>query len=485
VTFRNRNPMTWGQTALPLSRYRVLACLGRGGMGEVYLALAKQGNGFEGLQALKCVRSDAPPEEAPELMQRFTREMRLAALLDHPNVVQTQEFGCVGGTPFIAMEYLDGQPLSSIQERCRTTCVPLPLALRLFVVCQVLDALAYAHSLLDYNTKPLGIVHRDVSPQNVFITYSGQVKLLDFGIAKAVGSATTAARAVKGRIAYMSPEQVRCERLDGRSDLFSVGVMLWELIAERKMHRQVSSALHHLTLGLSPSIRREVPWIPDSLERILARALAPNRSERYRDAGAFREELGAFMQYLPHVSGRDLGARVAELFAYERAERAALIAFRMTEPAAPPLALSSPRAPLSTAGPIKGEPWVGPTQVQNSKVIASNAGSRFLVEAARWTIAALLSVVPSLALPTGLHTACSAQTGERIEMSPLLPVAPSAPSTEQRDTASQGLQGDAQAMTPAEDAGRTRHRRLHRASLRSAPVEYRNSRAARPGQPRW
>jgi hypothetical protein len=241
--------------------------------------------------------------------------------LSHPNIVQAHEVGAEDTFSFIAMEYLEGQALSAVQERGWRSVPGVSLEMQLHVLCQVLEGLEYAHGLTDYSGQRLDIVHRDVSPQNVFVTYSGHTKLVDFGIAKTLDSnSKTAAGVVKGKVRYMAPEQVRCGRVDHRADLFSVGVMLWEAIARRGMHGNASlyEVVGRLVNGELPALRDAVPQVDRHLERVVARALALDPDARYDDAGALRDELLTFLDGRRKVSSRELGERVARLFEPER-----------------------------------------------------------------------------------------------------------------------------------------------------------------------
>lgn len=203
-------------------------------MAEVFLAVSGSPSGFGKLLVLKVLRPDLPEAERAQFLRMFEDEGRLAMRLSHPNIVQSYEVGSEDGQSFIAMEYLEGQPLSSLQERGWKSVPGISLEMQLYVLCQVLEGLEYAHGLTSYDGRQLNIVHRDVSPQNVFVTYAGYTKLVDFGIAKTLESnSKTAAGVVKGKVPYMSPEQVRGGSIDQRADLFSVGVMLWEAVARR------------------------------------------------------------------------------------------------------------------------------------------------------------------------------------------------------------------------------------------------------------
>ena len=317
-----------------LSKYRLIARLGSGGMAEVFLAVTGNQRGFNKLQVLKVLRPDLPEQERADFVRMFQDEGRLAARLNHPNIVQSHEVGSDEGHEFIAMEYLEGQPLSNVQARAwRADEAAFPLELQLHVFCLVLEGLDYAHTLTDYDGRRLNIVHRDVSPQNVFITYSGHTKLVDFGIAKTLESSKTRAGVVKGKVPYMSPEQVLCGAIDHRADLFSVGVMLWEAIACRHMHGTASvyEILRRLVQGELPPIREAVPEVPEQLERIVQRALSQKPEDRYPDASSFREDLVSFLEGRRKVTTREIGERVSQLFAEERREINEVIRSAMME----------------------------------------------------------------------------------------------------------------------------------------------------------
>jgi len=315
------------------SKYRLIARLGSGGMAEVFLAITGNPRGFNKLQVLKVLRSDLPERERADFVRMFQDEGRLAARLSHPNIVQSHEVGSEEGHEFIAMEYLEGQPLSNVQERAWVEQQPgFPLEMQLHVLCLVLEGLDYAHNLMDYGGRKLDIVHRDVSPQNVFITYSGHVKLVDFGIAKTLESSKTRAGVVKGKVPYMSPEQVIGGAIDRRADLFSVGVMMWEAIACQPMHGTASvyEILRRLVQGELPPIRQAVPDVAEPLAQILDRALSLKPEHRYADAAAFREELVGYLEGRK-VSTRVIGERVSLLFAEERREINEVIRCALTE----------------------------------------------------------------------------------------------------------------------------------------------------------
>ncbi|WP_158502022.1 substrate-binding domain-containing protein [Vitiosangium sp. GDMCC 1.1324] len=321
--------MAPGNSALPvthaeLGKYLLLATLGRGGMAEVYLALARGPVGFKKLVVIKKLRSDLA-DQAP-MVAMLLDEARLAARLHHPNVVQTLEVGENAAGHFIAMEYLDGQPLDKlIRATLHRADRPGP-AFWGRLVADALAGLHYAHELRDFDGTPLHIIHRDVSPHNLFVTYEGEVKLVDFGIAKAAlsSSEVTEAGLVKGKVAYMAPEQALGQPMDRRADIFAMGVVLWELLAgQRLWHADTPAAtLQKLMQEPIPSLSALVPGLDPRLEAICTRALEKDPARRFPTAGQFREELEAALEGLsPRAPRRDEIARTLQaLFSEERAK---------------------------------------------------------------------------------------------------------------------------------------------------------------------
>jgi serine/threonine-protein kinase len=289
-------------------------------MANVFLAVTEgtQGVQFNKLVVLKRLRDHVA--EDPEFVTMLLDEGRIAARLNHPNVVQTLEVGRDNAEIFLAMEYLDGQPLHRILTRGRET---FSLAMHLAVLVDVLAGIHDAHELKDFDGTSLHVVHRDVSPHNVFVTYNGQVKVVDFGIAKAEGRASeTRHDVVKGKVLYMAPEQARRLVVDRRADVFAVGIMLYEACIQGRMWQgksevDVIRALNNGTYSRSP---RDVdPTVDVELDRICQRALAPSPDERYETAEEFSKDLEAFMRArAPRPSSRELGAWLAERFADKR-----------------------------------------------------------------------------------------------------------------------------------------------------------------------
>ncbi|HMF43597.1 MAG TPA: serine/threonine-protein kinase [Polyangia bacterium] len=318
-------------TALVLSegsaRYRPLAPIGRGGMAEVLLALQDVGGGVLKVVVLKRIWPDLATDR--DFVTMFRDEARLAIRLNHPNVVQTLEVVEEAGQIAIAMEYLHGQPLSALLNHHLGGPHQLNLSLRLRVLADVLAGLHYAHELTDYDGSALGVVHRDVNPHNVFITYDGQVKLMDFGVAKTVAANyQTRPGAIKGKLAYLAPEYLRNDGVDRRADVFAAGVMLWELLAGRRLWQGMSEAqiVHLLAVAVpAPALPPDAAR-PPVLDAICARALAMNPDERYPTAAELEMDLQHVLAAAPDSHARTLGRVVTHAFAKARAEREALIA---------------------------------------------------------------------------------------------------------------------------------------------------------------
>jgi len=290
-------------------------------MGVVYLALAQGPGGFAKLKVLKRLRPDLLEE--PGAVQMFLEEGRLSARLHHPNVVQTNEVGFDGKHYFLEMEYLEGQSLSALTRRADRVGMPgFPLALAVYALAQTLAGLHYAHELTDHDGSPLSVVHRDVSPHNVFVTYDGQVKVLDFGIAKAAGSASeTKTGFIKGKVTYMAPEQVARKAVDRRADVFAVGVMLWEALAGRRLWGDLDDFEIFLKLRSEdiPSQKSARADVPDVLEAICMRALARDPESRFPTAAAMQSALEEWLDASGNrVGSKELATQMERLFGEDR-----------------------------------------------------------------------------------------------------------------------------------------------------------------------
>ena len=318
----------------PSPRYETLARIGRGGMAEVLLA-ATRANGVVKLSVLKCLWPELA--EDPDFVEMFLDEARLCARLAHPNVVQTHDVVQHEGRLALAMEYLEGQPLNAVLGRLRGAPA-LTLTTRLRIITGVLAGLEYAHTLTDFDGAPLEVVHRDVSPHNVIVTYDGNVKLIDFGVAKTLAAShQTRPGGIKGKLAYLAPEAIRGDRVDRRADVFSAGVMLWELLAGRRLWGRktegVSGAWRLAAGEPAPALPPELD-LPRALRVITTRALALDPAARFQTAA----ELGAALESVgvdaSDSHARRLGSLVSDAFAAERAQRRALVEFHLRPAAA-------------------------------------------------------------------------------------------------------------------------------------------------------
>jgi serine/threonine-protein kinase len=302
---------TSGSGTNSLGKYRLIA----------ELAVVRGPAGFNKLVVIKQIRPQLA--EDPEFLGMFLDEARLAARLSHPNVVQTNEVGQEGERYFIAMEYLEGQPLNRVVHRLQKSG-GLPLSMHIKLISDALAGLHHAHELTDYDGTALGVVHRDVTPHNVFITYDGQVKVVDFGIAKALNSSSeTRTGVLKGKVAYMAPEQARGERVDRRADIFSVGVMLWEAATGKRLWKGVPdiTILQRLLSGEIPAARSVKEDLPPKLDAIIAKALSHQREDRYATAAELQIALEEYVEETgDRVHERDIGKLIVSHFEADRAK---------------------------------------------------------------------------------------------------------------------------------------------------------------------
>ncbi|MBW2702938.1 MAG: serine/threonine protein kinase [Deltaproteobacteria bacterium] len=278
-------------------KYQLIARLATGGMAEIYLASQKSLAGFEKLIVVKRILPSLVREE--RFVRMFFDEARIAAMLSHPNVVHVFDLGRIDGQLFIAMEYLSGESMSTIIKSCRNKKKSIPPQLAAGMIMQAAEGLQHAHTLIGPDGKPMNIVHRDISPQNLFVLYDGGVKVVDFGIAKSSQRITkTRTGMLKGKYAYMSPEQILTSDLDGRSDVFALGVVLWELLCGHKLYNQDSdlNLLKAITEQDAPSPASVNPLVPAELVRITAKALQRKKEDRYESAAALRADLASYLK---------------------------------------------------------------------------------------------------------------------------------------------------------------------------------------------
>lgn len=301
---------------MQLPKYQIVMALGEGGMGQVHLAMSRGPRGFVKLVVLKTLKAELRGSESTYRM--FLEEARISARLAHPNLVQTYEVIELDDIPSMVLEYIEGQSLASILEQSGQT---LTRDLYLSVLVRVLAGLHAAHELRDFDGTPLHLVHRDMSPHNVMLQYDGQVKVLDFGIAKTERSrVATETGVLKGKIRYMAPEQLAGDDIDKRVDIFAVGIMLWEALANTRLWGNLADG--DIMRGLLNDSVPRLPidaGIPKELEAICYRAIAVNPSNRYASAGEFQRDLEAFLQRQGSLrSSEELGRYLCEHFETQR-----------------------------------------------------------------------------------------------------------------------------------------------------------------------
>lgn len=304
---------------------RTIVELGRGGMGVVELVLARGPAGFAKLKVRKRLRPDFASE--PSALRMFLEEGRLSSRLHHPNIVQTNEVGFDGDAHFLEMEYLEGKSLEALANAAEGAG-GLPVAIGMYVVARVLAGLHYAHEATDLDGTPLRLVHRDVSPHNVFVTFDGEVKVLDFGIAKAVGSLDeTSTGVVKGKITYMAPEQAARRPLDRRADLFAVGIIVWQILAGERLWKSLDALDILLALrGESVPPPSSVRPCDATLEAICLRALARTPDARFATAEEMRVAIEAWLAEQPdRVDAPRLAETMQRFFSDDRAAAKATI----------------------------------------------------------------------------------------------------------------------------------------------------------------
>ncbi|MFK7991755.1 MAG: protein kinase [Sandaracinaceae bacterium] len=363
-----------------LGRYELVHELGHGGMAHVYLARTSGPAGFQKWFAIKRIYERMARDR--DFVDMFLDEARLAASLQHPNVVQTIELGQEDDQYFIAMEYLHGEPLSVVARRHQEKHGPLDPALAAFVCAEAAEGLHHAHEAADADGDSLELVHRDVSPHNIFVTYEGRVVLTDFGVAKARGRVTqTETGMVKGKIAYSAPEQLRGEAMDRRVDVFALGVVLFELTTGRRLFKAASDAetLQRIYSGHRVAPTSLVPDYPNELEDIIERALAHDAGERTPTALEMARALRAFASG-SGIDASELKRQMGALFEDEITEKSAILRRRAS------LEVSAP-APVA---PTEEEPSRSHTRATMPPREASDRG--------RWVLLLALVAVGLTAL---------------------------------------------------------------------------------------
>jgi serine/threonine protein kinase len=357
-------PETFAVGGLPraFGPYLLFDRIGRGGMAEIFLARQQGELGSSRRVVIKEVLPELSLDEA--FARMLVREAKLAACLRHRNIVQVLDLGRESDRLFIAMEYVEGYDLNQLLRQLSRRRLPLPMQFALHVVREVLQALEYAHRAVDSGGSPLGMVHRDISPSNVLVSFDGDVSLCDFGIARAIdadprlratdalGSEADERRAqrvrVAGKSAYMAPEHARGESIDARSDLFAAGIVLWELCAGRRLYRGTEAEMQALAQ------RGDVPRLPDRgfpntemLQSILDRALAVDPAARFQSAGEMSNALEDYALSSGLMASQlRFGTFLTDHFAEE------IVALRRARERAAEQALSTRDVPIAEVEPV-------------------------------------------------------------------------------------------------------------------------------------
>lgn len=358
-------------------RYQLLALLATGGMAEIYLA--RQVGTFEGFDRFVVVKKILPQlAKDKDFLDLFVDEARIAAQLNHPNIVKIYDLVSEGSDYFIVMEYLEGEDVDYLFTTTLETGHKLPQELAAGIVAQVCAALEYAHGAKDKHGKPHNIIHRDVTKQNMIVLLTGDVKLVDFGIVKAASQIhRTSVGVVRGKLTYMSPEQCLCKPIDSRTDIFSLGVVLWELLARMRLfkRRDDGAVVHAIVYEKNPTIRQFQKTVSKELEAIALRALEKDPKDRYQTADEMGADINEYIRRTGAAAGKnDIAAFVKrELAAITHAKRQLLDRISSSENKNLPLDVSRLYLSImkSTVAKLKSEsktgsvPW-GPDDEEDS-----------------------------------------------------------------------------------------------------------------------
>lgn len=351
-------------------KYRLLRRLAFGGMAEIFLAQLERDAGFAKKVVIKRILPHLGADT--DFVSMFQDEARLAANLNHPNVVQVYDFGAIDGTYFIAMEYVEGADLRRLLKGAADRKRPLSPAEVAALGEGVARGLAHAHALTDDASRPLEIVHRDVSPHNVMVSRTGEAKIMDFGIAKATARATrTATGTIKGKLAYMAPEQAGGGTVDKLSDQFAVGLVLWECLTLRRVYEGDSEPelLARVTRAEIPDVRSVRSDVPDALAAIVQRMLAREREARFGDLLEVEQQLAAFRFSLGAAGAVRIADMVAQLAPAEPSTPVRRVTMALPDPA--PAATPAAQGGAESSA----EPPAGVTQGSSGWTLAPEPGA--------------------------------------------------------------------------------------------------------------
>lgn len=316
---------------VPFGRYTLLAQLATGGMGEIFLARLDGAQGFEKFCVIKKILPTLSSDRA--FVDRFVNEAKVLVKLSHGSIAQVLDMGLHEGDPYIALELVDGKDLRRVAARMRDRQLPPPLTFVLYVMSRVLDALAYAHRKRDDEDRELNLVHRDISPQNLLVSYEGEVKVIDFGLAKStLSQAKTNPSIILGKFLYMSPEQARHQKVDRRSDLYAAGLCLYELIAGKNPFEDVlpGELMNRVANPTIPPLSSIDPLCPSAVSQVVMKALSVDPAQRFQTAEEMRGRvLSALLEIDPSAGPETVSRFMRETFAAEyQAERKQLAGLR-------------------------------------------------------------------------------------------------------------------------------------------------------------
>jgi serine/threonine protein kinase len=334
-----------------LGKYEVGAKIGGGGMASVYIGRATLDDGSEERVALKVIRDELAHDE--QFKSMFIDEAKILARLSHPNVIRTLEYGVTGHHRFIAMELLSGRTYSDVWDLLVVKGDKMPIPLAAWLCARVAEGLHSAHELIDDTGAPLGVIHRDVNPSNIFLTHGGEVKLIDFGLAKArVRLSKSADGIVKGKIPYLAPEQAQGRPIDRRIDVYALGATLWESVTMKRLFKRDTDVdtLRAIREAKVPDARVLIEGFPEELWTIIAKSLSEDREGRYASADDLRAALDEYVGARAPQMHEELASLLTRLFPGQEERQAKwevaatsqrLPMYTMPPPAPVPIASSS------------------------------------------------------------------------------------------------------------------------------------------------
>ncbi|AKU99287.1 serine/threonine protein kinase [Labilithrix luteola] len=348
-----------------LGRYEVIGKIASGGMASIYLGRAGAGE----VVALKVMRNDVGDDDDGNMDHMFLDEANILTRLDHPNIVKTLETGVANGQKFIAMELLVGRTLQNVYDTCDERRLGIPPEIVAWIGARVASALHHAHELADDAGKPLGIIHRDVNPSNVFLTFTGDVKLFDFGMAKfRTRHAKSSPGIVKGKLPYLAPEQIMQLALDHRADVFGLGTTLWEMLTMRRLFHRPSpvETVKAVHVGPIPDVRTIIPELSARVSDAVMRSLQRNREHRYGTMAELERDLDAFVGNKRGAIPSQIGSMLDSLFPHERKRQLGWLKPVITAGGVPSRPPPSVRVPSMTPPPVNVTPSVPPAALGKS-----------------------------------------------------------------------------------------------------------------------